>query len=439
MFNFGRIFGRGGGVVPRVEPPVATRAGEGDAPARVMNLQSSASVEEWQEFFSGLDLGGAVNRDTAVKLTAVYGCISLLAGTIGTLSVGVRRKSEDGSKAEAGHPVHWLVNQDPDPFFPSEVFFESLGALAFLEGQGYAEIVRNGRGEATRLRPIIDGTVKPFERRGGGVAYRITENGDCYGKPLEDILHLRGSATMRGLEALSPLKCFGRTIGIGLDADEYAERFYKQGVNPPGYITFEGKVDEKMANEIRDYWQRKMAGVKNAHIPAVLSQGGKFNALMTDPETAQLFQSRSFQVLDIARAYGVPPHLIGETEKSTSWGQGINAQTAQFYILGLRKHVKRFEGELTRKLLTREEREQGLEIKFNMDSLLRADLGARYEAHKTAIGGTQHPAFMTVNEVRQIEGLPKSRDPEADRLYRPVAKAAGENNTPPRLKSERDD
>ena len=79
----------------------------------------------------------------------------------------------------------------------------------------------------------------------------------------------------------------------------------------------------------------------SSHIPAVLSNGGEFKKLLTDPETAQLFQSRSFQVLDVARAYGVPPHLIGETEKSTSWGSGIQAQTTQFYILSLRRHISR--------------------------------------------------------------------------------------------------
>ncbi|MFW2541524.1 phage portal protein [Primorskyibacter sp. 2E107] len=417
---FERLFGSAvkSDPAPRIEPVLA---GPPAQDSRPMNLQSSASAEEWREFF-GITGADAVTRESAMKLTAVFGCVSLLAGTIGTLSVGVSRKDTDkGSVVLGDHPAHYLVHVDPHTLYSAEVFFEGLFALAFLEGNSYAEIMRNGRGQVTALRPLFDATVKPFKRN-GRAAYRITEEGETYGRDQDDILHFRASATMRSLEALSPLKCFGRSIGIGLDADEYARLFYKQGGKPSGYITYEGKVDEKVADEVRNYWMRKMAGVQNAHLPAVLAEGGKFVSLMTDPETAQLFQSRAFQVLDVARAYGVPPHLIGETEKSTSWGTGINAQTTQFYILGLRKHVKRFEAELSRKLLTREERLSGVSIKFNLDTLLRADLAARYDAHKIAVGGTQHPGWMTVNETRELEGLPKSDDPDADTLFRPVMK-----------------
>ena len=425
---FERIFGSRAKVAeaPRADPVVSAPAVQDSRP---VNLQSSAGVEEWQEFF-GFPGNDVVTRESAMKLTAVFGCVSLLAGTIGTMPVRVIRRGENGGSEEfANHDANWLVRHEPHEMYASEVFFEGAGVLAFLDGNGYAEIQRNRRGQAVGLRPLFEGLVKPFERK-GWIAYRVTENGDTYGRDQDDILHFRGSATMNGLEALSPLKCFGRSIGIGLEADEYAQRFYKQGINPPGYITYEGKVSEAVADEVRNYWQRKFGGIQNAHIPAVLAEGGKFTSLMTDPETAQLFESRSFQVLDVARAYGIPPHLIGETEKSTSWGTGINAQTTQFYILGLRKHVKRFEAELGRKLLTREERLQGVAIKFNLDTLLRADLAARYDAHKIAVGGTQHPGWMTVNETRELEGLPKLDDEEADKLFRPVAKGAKDTTDP---------
>lgn len=421
--------------VARTEPALVAPA-QPDHP--VLNLQSGASFEEWTEVFDGLGAGSAVTRDTAMKLTAVFGCVSLLAGTIGTMPVRVVRKGAGkGTEVLTDHPVHALVSLDPHELWSPEVFFEGLFALGFLEGNSYADIERNRRGEAIGLRPLFDASVRPF-KRGRGAAYSITEDGEIYGREQGDVLHFRGSATIRGLEALSPLKCFGRSIGIGLDADDYAEKFYRQGVNPSGYITYEGRVDEPMANEIRDYWKRKFGGVQNAHIPAVLSDGGKFVSLMTDPETAQLFQSRSFQVQDVARAYGVPAHLIGLTEKNTSWGTGINAQTAQFYITGLRKHVKRFEAELSRKLLSQEERLQGVAIKLNIDALLRADLAARYDAHKIAVGGTQHPAWMTVAQICEIEGLPVPDDPDAHKLYRPASKGAetgtgGGAGDPPQL------
>ena len=418
------LFNRSQSSAPvRVEPLVQAAPVE---PA-VYNLGSSASYEEWRENFGFLG-PNQVTRDSAMKLTAVFGCVSLMAGTIATLSAGVRRHDEvEGGVTVGDHPVHDLINDEPHALFSAEVFFEGLGALAFLEGNAYAEIERTRRGEVIGLRPLFDATVKPFKRN-GRAAYSITENGETFGRDQDDVIHLRGSATMSGLEALSPLKCFGRSFGIGLAADEYASKFYEQGVNPPGYISYDGKVDPKMADEVRNYWQRKFGGVANSHIPAVLSEGGKFTSLLTDPETAQLFQSRSFQVLDVARAYGIPPHMIGENSKSTSWGTGIEAQTAQFYILTLRKHIKRFESELKRKLLSREDRKNGLEIKFDLNSLLRADIASRYSAHKESLGGTQSPGWQTVNEVREIEGMPKLDDPNADKLFVPVEKADGADN-----------
>ncbi|MBY6113302.1 phage portal protein [Mameliella alba] len=422
---FDRLFGRQSSAAPRVEPTVSAPSADQVRAARPVALQSSASIEEWREHFGFLQ-GDAVTREGAMKLTAVFGCVSLLAGTVATLGAAVRAPREGGGSRDLpDHPVHWLMHHEPHSRYSPEVFFEGLGVLAFLDGNGYAEILTDRRGRVTGLRPLFDATVTPWDRS-GRTAYRITENGDTYGRDQDQVLHLGGSATMDGLQALSPLKCFARSIGIGLDADEYARRYFKQGSAPSGYISYDGQVDESQANEIREYWMRKHSGVANSHLPAVLSEGGKFVSLLTDPETAQLFQSRSFQVLDVARAYGVPPHLIGETEKSTSWGQGINAQTTQFYILGLRKHIKRFEGELTRKLLSEAERRAGMRVKFNLDSLLRADLAARYEAHKIAVGGTQHPGWLSINEVREIEGLPPiAGDAQAGQVFRPVTKDQG--------------
>ena len=404
----------------RAEPALAAPEAQRAGPS---NLVSSASIEEWSDTFGFLG-NGSVTRSSAMKLSVSFACVSLLSGTIGTVPVRVVSKDPDGaSHEERDHDVNWFMRHEPHEWFTPEVFFESVGAIGFLDGNGYAEIQRDPRGGVRGLRPILDGTVAPFESKSGRMAYRISENGDTYGRDMDDIIHFRGSATMQGYEALSPLKCFGRSIGIGLSADAYAEKFYDQGANPSGFITYDGKVSEQVAEEVRNYWVRKFGGAQGAHLPAVLSEGGKFESLMTDPETAQLFQSRSFQVIDIARAFGIPPHLIGETDKSTSWGTGINAQTMQFYILGLRKHVKRFEGELSRKLLSRAERAAGMSIDFNLNALLRADLSARYEAHKVAVGGTQHPGWMTVNEARALEGLSKIADPQADQLFRPSVKA----------------
>lgn len=422
-----KLFGRARGeVAARVEPVISTPAEvAAESASRPVALTSGAPVEQWSEFF-GVDFGGvSVTQESAMKFSAVSACVNLIGGTVGTLPVRVMEKADKGGTQEAvDHPANWLLHHEPSDDYSPEVFFEGLICKAVLGGNSYAEIRRTRRGELLDLRPKFRAHVRPFESaRTGARAYAVSENGDQYGLSAADTLHFMGTATLDGFEALSPLKAHARAIGIGLSADEYARLFYEQGGRPQGFITYDGKVDAAQAEEIRQYWGRKFSGLSNSHLPAVLSQGGEFKSLMTDPETAQLFQSRAFQVLDIARAFAVPPHLIGESEKSTSWGSGIQAQTMQFYILTLRKLIKRIEGELSRKLLTVDERKRGMQCKINLDALLRADQGARYDGYKVALGGTQAPAFLTVNEVREMEGRARSDDPAADQLYRPVSKS----------------
>lgn len=412
---------RGTPASERIEPTLS--------PAPVTPVEASAGsggwnfgdAEAWRDVFPGLDPGSVVSAGTAMKLTAVKACVELIAGTKASLPVQIVEKTATGALREVtDHPAYALLRYDAHALYSSMVFFESVFSWALLEGNGYAVIERRRGGEPTGLR-VIDGSCEPRLRQ-GRLVYDVVENGLARGYDQDDILHFRGTPQLGGVKSLSPVVVHGRAMRIGLSADEYAARFYSQGINPSGYISFEGKATEAMANEIREYWQRKFGGVENAHLPAVLSEGGKFTSLMADPESAQLMLARSFQAVDVARAYGVPPHMIGETDKTSSWGTGVEAQTTSFYVTTLRRHIRRAESELRRKLLGDDPR---LSVNFDIDAFLRADMKSRDEHLKVLLGGTQHPGIESRNEIRARLDLAPIADPAFDRPYEPPAKAAG--------------
>jgi HK97 family phage portal protein len=348
----------------------------------------------------------------------------LIAGTIASLPVRITSKNADGSTSPVtDHPAYELLHYDAHALYSANVFFEAALSWGLLNGNGYAVIERRPNGQPTGLR-LIDGSCTP-RLRNGRIAYSVVEESVARGYDQDDILHFRGTTNLSGVTSLSPVVIHGQSMRIGLSAEEYAARFYDQGVNPPGYITYEGKVTEDMADEIRKYWAEKFGGVKNSHRPAVLSEGGVFKELMTDPETAQLMMARSFQVIDVARAFGVPPHMIGETDKTSSWGTGVEAQTTSFYVTTLRRHIRRAESELRRKLLGTD---RELSVNFDIDAFLRADLKARDEHMKLLLGGTQNPGIESRNEIRARLDLPRIDDPAFDKPYEPPAKAAAKPN-----------
>nr|WP_268967734.1 phage portal protein [Zooshikella ganghwensis] len=170
---------------------------------------------------------------------------------------------------------------------------------------------------------------------------------------------------------------------------------------------------------MRNYWFKKHQGLENKHLPAVITGGGEFKETTLSPQDSQIIQTRKFQVCDIARIFGVPPHLVGETEKSTSWGTGIEQQSIGFVQYTLRPHLTRIEQEVNRKLF----RSDSFFAEFNVNGLLRGDIKGRNEAYRIALGGNQEPGWMTVNEVRKLDNLPPIEG--GDILYRP---ATGENN-----------
>lgn len=348
--------------------------------------------------------GVAVNERTAMAIGAVYACIGLIGGAIASLPLKVYQRNGDARKA-IETDLSWLLNVQPTPAMSAAVMWEYFVWSLLLHGDAFARIQRKAP-----LSPAIAGIlpIHPFDvhvaRNGDRLAYIVKDENTPQTVTLDqdDMLHIPGLG-FDGLRGLSPLRYAAKqAMGISLAADDYSARFFSNGARPDYVVTTPNKMDETQAKLFRESWMARYGGTHNAHIPAILTGGGEVKTLSLNPEDAQLIQTRAFQAADIARFYGVPPHMIGLVDKSTSFGTGIEQQSIAFVQYTLQRHLTKIEQEIKRKCL----RDSTRFAEFSTAGLERGDYKARNEGYRIALGRAGEPAWMTVNEVRRLENLP---------------------------------
>jgi len=235
----------------------------------------------------------------------------------------------------------------------------------------------------------------------GGIEYEWSEDGQSFRRRERDVLHIRGFGG-HPLGGLSTLQFARSSLGLAQAQERAAGETFRNGMRPSGVLTFDQFLSAENRKIAETRLVEKFAGAMNAGRPMVLEGGTKWQQLTINPEDAQMLESRAFSVEEIARFFGVPPFMIGHTEKSTSWGTGIEQQTIGFQKFTLRRRLKRIEQAVAKQLMTPSDRAAGMTVEFNLEGLLRADSAARAGFYNTM---TQIGA-MTVNEVRKLENLP---------------------------------
>ena len=228
------------------------------------------------------------------------------------------------------------------------------------------------------------------------VLYEVTaEDGTRRTLGPMEMFHVQAFSLPGQLKGVPPLEMARNMIGAGLAGQEYGERFFAQGLGAAGVIEVPGDLTIEQARELKSDFAKANTGLRKQHLPPVLTAGAKWAQLSISPEQAQFLESRQFSVAEVARFYGVPPHMIGDVERSTSWGTGIEQQGIGFVTYTLMPWLERLEQAYTRHLLFR----PGGFVKFNVSGLLRADLKTRMEAH--AIG--RQWGWRSADEVRAFE------------------------------------
>ena len=349
--------------------------------------------------------GQAVNERSAMQMSAVYACVRILAESIASLPLHFYQYNDAGGKEKAiNHPLYWLLHDEPNPEMSSFSFRETLMTHLLLWGNAYAQIIRNGRGEVIALYPLMPDRMTVDRDARGRIYYEYTRSdsdANTLGKKSsvilspEDVFHIPGLG-FDGLVGYSPIAMAKQAIGMGLACDEYGAAFYQNGAQPGGVLEHPNVV--KDPKRVRESWNAIYQGSRNAHRIAVLEEGMTYKPITISPEQAQFLETRKFQIDEIARIFRVPPHMIGDLEKSSF--SNIEQQSLEFVKYTLAPWISRWEQAIQRSLLLISERTRYF-ARFNVEGLLRGDYQSRMNGYAVA----RQNGWMSANDIRELESL----------------------------------
>ncbi|MBS4021716.1 MAG: phage portal protein [Dethiobacter sp.] len=367
--------------------------------------------------FGGTTSGKTVNERTAMQTTAVYACVRILAEAVAGLPLHVYQYKTDGSKEKlVSHPLYNLLHNEPNPEMTSFVFRETLMSHLLLWGNAYAQVIRDGRGQVLALYPLLPSKMDIARTASGELTYtyyrdseesRINPDSGTVKLRRDEVLHIPGLG-FDGLVGYSPIAMAKNAIGMAMATEEYGASFFANGANPGGVLVHPGVV--KDPKRVRESWNTVYQGSSNAHRIAVLEEGMKFQAIGIPPEQAQFLETRKFQINEIARIFRVPPHMVGDLEKSSF--SNIEQQSLEFVKYTLDPWVVRWEQALQQSLLLPSEKTRYF-VKFNVDGLLRGDYQSRMSGYATA----RQNGWMSANDIRQLEDMNRIPAEEGGDLY----------------------
>ncbi len=367
-------------------------------------------------YMGGSTSGKRVTEQSAMQMTAVYSCVRILSEAVAGLPLHLYRYNDKGGKEKAiDHPLYRILHDEPNPEMTSFIFRETLMTHLLLWGNAYAQIIRNGKGEIVALYPLMPNKMK-VDRDANGMLYyeyiHSTDEADTMKNSIVrlssyDVLHIPGLG-FDGLVGYSPIAMAKNAIGMAIACEEYGAKFFANGAAPSGVLEHPGVI--KDPQRVRDSWQNTYGGTDNAHKVAVLEEGMKYTPISISPEQAQFLETRKFQINEIARIFRVPPHMVGDLEKSSF--SNIEQQSLEFVKYTLDPWVIRWEQALSRALFTEEEKTT-LFIKFNLEGLLRGDYVSRMSGYATA----RQNGWMSANDIRELENLDLIPDEQGGNLY----------------------
>jgi len=378
--------------------------------------QNATAGSAFRFFIGNSSSGKAVTERSAMQMTAVYSCVRILSEAVASLPLHVYKYNNEGGKEKAvKHPLYFLLHDEPNPEMTSFVFRETLMTHLLLWGNAYAQIIRNGKGEVIALYPLMPNRMTVNRDDNGQLYYQYNTNKEDAPTMKERIVNLKPSDVLHipglgfdGLVGYSPIAMAKNAIGMAIACEEYGAKFFANGATPGGILEHPGTV--KDPKRVRESWTSAFGGSSNANKVAVLEEGMKYTPISIAPEQAQFLETRKFQINEIARIFRVPPHMVGDLEKSSF--SNIEQQSLEFVKYTLDPWVARWEQAIVRSLFSMEEKTQYF-VKFNVDGLLRGDYQSRMNGY--AIG--RQNGWMSANDIRELENLDRISEEEGGDLY----------------------
>ncbi len=339
--------------------------------------------------------GRAVNPSTAMQLTAVYACVTLISETIGSLPLILYRRMERGKTRAVTHTLYSVLHDWPNDEQTSVDFRSLVMAHVLLYGHGYAEVVRNGAGQVKELWPIPPWLVTESRNSRNDLVYvvRLPEKG-AQNLSASRVLHVQAPL------GLSPIAQAREALGLTMASEEYGARFFANDSTPGGIVEHPGNLSPEAQERIKTQIEQQTQGLSKKHRLMILEEGMKWHQIGISPEDSQMLETRKFQVGEIARIFRVPPHMIGDVEKSTSWGTGIEQQNIGFITYSLRSWMVRWEQAIHQTLLSADERKDYF-AEHLVDGLLRGDAQTRYKNYQIA----RQNGWLSGNDIRVLENM----------------------------------
>ena len=378
--------------------------------------RNSTSGSAYRFFMGNSTSGKRVNERSAMQMTAVYSCVRILSEAVAGLPLHLYQYTDKSSKEKAvENPLYFLLHDEPNTEMTSFVFRETLMTHLLLWGNAYSQIIRNGKGEVMGLYPLMPDRMTVNRDEKGRLYYEYMVSSDD-AKTLKDgtvrlspydVLHIPGLG-FDGLVGYSPIAMAKNAIGLAIAAEEYGSKFYANGATPSGILEYPGTVKEP--DKVRESWNAGFGGSSNAHKIAVLEEGMKYTPISISPNEAQFLETRKFQINEIARIFRVPPHMVGDLEKSSF--SNIEQQSLEFVKYTLEPWLVRWEQAMQRSLIPQDDKSKYF-IKFNVDGLLRGDYQSRMQGYATA----RQNGWMSANDIRELENLDRIPGEDGGDLY----------------------
>ena len=371
---------------------------------------------DFRYLFGPSTSGKNVNEFTAMQTTAVYACVRILSETLAALPLQLYRYTPGGKERVYDHPLYHILHDEPNPEMTSFIFRETLMSHLLIWGNAYAQIIRNRLGRVQGLYPLRPDKMTVCRDESGQIYYIYTKTSDenpaikPYGQvPLRkyEVLHIPGLG-FDGLVGYSPIAMARNAVGMTMACEEYGASFFANGASPSGVLEHPGVLKDPA--KVRDSWNAVYQGSANAHKVAVLEEGMKYQQIGIPPEEAQFLETRKFQLNEIARLYRIPPHMIGDLEKSSF--NNIEQQSMEFVKYTLDPWVIRWEQAMQKALFLPEEKKQYF-LKFNVNGLMRGD----YESRMTGYSIGRQNGWLSANDIREMEDMNPVPDEEGGNLY----------------------
>lgn len=370
--------------------------------------------------------GMNVTPETAMRSTAVWRCVTLISGALMAQELGVYRMSEKGEPIRVfGHPYERFLLHEPNDEMTGPVFIENVAIQLLLRGNGYGLIRQAKNGAMTGIDFYFPSRVLPFRSENRSIWYQFTnEDGTTEVHHASYVLHFKGPGLSGdGIRALSPISMHAQAVGISLATRDYEAGQFERGLMTNDFFSFPEGVSKEQRAAFKEYLRNRAAGVAGAHNPLLLEKGAKWERSGVTAKDAQLLELLQYSTVDIGRIFGVPPHMLGETQGQSNYGTGVEQQTIGFDRWSLLPHKIRIAGEWSRKLFpVIGAKLPEFFVWWNDDFLLSGDSKAIAAYLRAGLGGNQLPGWLTQNEARRKVNLPPI--PNGDTVYEPTGDPA---------------